>query len=238
MTAEDTTLHATDAVFAAEQAMGRALRVVDDLHTTINSALRVLDDAELDSAKARLTDRGDFYLDTAAEHIARLQTRVGDLPHQSDELYGYLTLASASLTEAHNLLNETDASDPELARDVAQLKTRIAVVSEMVSLAQPLARLATRHVDGARHACQQVTPATLLDSVTLERSIVTAGKELGRADEDVRLLEEVVDHSAANARQATGIACEISDNARRRMAEHGRAPAPTAAAPAAGAPTR
>jgi len=238
MTATDTTQHAADAVFAAEQAVGRARRVVEDLHATITSALRVLDNAELDSAKARLTDRGDFYLEAAAEHVARLQTRVIDMPHQTYELYGYLTLASASLAEAHNLLSETDASDPEFARDVAQLGTRVAVVGEMVSLAKPVARLATRHVDSARRACQQVTPATLLEPVTLERSIVTAGRELGRAHEDVRLLEDVVDRAAANARQAAGIASEISDNARRRMSEHDRDPGSSDAPPAAGSPAR
>ena len=160
MTTTDTTLHAADAVFAAEQAVGRARRVVEDLHATIHSALRVLDDAELDSAKARLTDRGDFYLEAAAEHVARLQTHVIDMPHQTYHFYGYLTLASESLAEAHNLLRETDASDPEFARDVAQLEARVAVLGEMVSLAKPVARLATRHVDSALRACQQVTPAS------------------------------------------------------------------------------
>ena len=70
---------------------------------------------------------------------------------------------------------------------------------------------------------------------------MTAGKELDRADEDVRLLEDVVDHAAANAQQSASIASEISDNARRRMSEHGRDPAPNAAAsaaPAAWSPTR
>ena len=55
-TENDTTLRASDAVFAAEQAIGRARRVVGELHDTISSAVRVLDDAELDSAKARLSD--------------------------------------------------------------------------------------------------------------------------------------------------------------------------------------
>jgi hypothetical protein len=62
----------------AEQAVERARRVVDELHTTINSALRVLDDAELDSTKARLSDRGDYYLEAAGEHLSRLQRRCSD----------------------------------------------------------------------------------------------------------------------------------------------------------------
>ena len=58
------------------------------------------------------------------------------------------------------------------------------------------------------------------------------------ARQDVRLLECVVDHAAVSARQSAGIASEISDNARRRMAEHGRDPAPKATAPVVGSPTR
>jgi len=238
MTATHTTLRAADAVFAAEQAVGRARRVVEDLHTTIASALRVLDDAELDSAKARLADRGDFYLEAAVEHLGRLQTRCSDMPQLTHELDGHLTRASRAIAEARDLLENADSSSPEGAIDVAQLKPRVAIVGEMVSLAKPMARLAAQHVDSARRASQEVTPPALLEPVTLERSIVTAGKELGRADEDVRLLEDVVDHAAVSARQSAGIASEISDNARSRMAEHGRDPAPGSAAPVLGSPSR
>ena len=131
-----------------------------------------------------------------------------------------------------------DTSDPELASEVAQLKPRLAVVGEMIDLAKPMARLTAQHVDSAQLAAQHVTPPSLLEPVTLERSIATAGKELGRADEDVRLLENVVDHAAANARQSAGIASEITDNARRRMAEQGRGQVPRQAAPASGSPAR
>lgn len=79
----DTALQAADAVFMAEQSVGRARRVVDELHTTINSALRVLDDAELDSAKARLSDRGDYYLEAAGEHQAACSGAAGTTPSWS-----------------------------------------------------------------------------------------------------------------------------------------------------------
>ena len=238
MTTTDATLQAADAVFTAEQAVGRARRVVEELHTTINSALRVLYDAELDSAKARRSDRGDFYLEAASEHLIRLQRPCSDMPELTDELNRHLERASQAIADAQDLLQDADISDPALASDVAQLKPRIAVVGEMTSLAKPMARLAAQHVDSAQLATQQVTPPSLLEPVTLERSLVTAGKELGRADEDVRLLENVVDHAAANARQSAGIASEISDNARRRMAEHGRDQMPGAAAPTVGSPAR
>ena len=67
---------------------------------------------------------------------------------------------------------------------------------------------------------------------------MSPGLEVGRADEDVRLLENVVDHAAANARQSAGIASDITDNARRRMAEQGRAQVPRQASPAVASPAR
>jgi hypothetical protein len=234
----DTALQAADAVFMAEQAVGRARRVVDELHTTINSALGVLDDAELDSAKARLSDRGDYYLEAAGEHLSRLQRRCSDNAELVDELTGHLERASQAIADAHDLLQDADTSDPELASEVAQLKPRLAVVGEMIDVAKPMARLTAQHVDSAQLAAQHVTPPSLLEPVTLERSIATAGKELGRADEDVRLLENVVAHAAASARQSAGIASEITDNARRRMAEQGRGQVPRQAAPAGGSPAR
>lgn len=85
---------------------------------------------------------------------------------------------------------------------------------------------------------RQFTPRALLQPVTLARSMATAGKELGRADEDVRLLGNVVDHGATTARESAAIASEITDNARRRIADHGRDPIPSAAVPAPASPSR
>ena len=234
----DIARQAADSVFMAEQAVGRARRVVDELHTTINSARRVLDDAELDSARARLSDRGDYYLEAAGEHLDRLQTRCEDAKHLIHGVYGHLDLAVQALAALGDLLSAADGLDSAVVADLADLRPRIAVVSEMVTLAKPVARAAVRHIESARAAARQATPASLLEPVTLERSIATAGKELGRADEDVRLLENVVDHAAANARQSAGIASEITDNARRRMAEQGRGHVPRQAAPAGGSPAR
>lgn len=228
MTASDAVLQATEAVVDAERAIGHARRVVDDLRTTIASALRVLEDVELDAAKARLTDRRDFYLGAAVEHLGRLQSRVVDLPHQTNGFYGYLTFAASSIADANDHLNQPESSNLSPAREIAQLSTRVAVVDELISVAKPIARLVTRHVDSALAACEQVTQATLLESMGLERSIETAGRELSRADEDVRVLGDVVDHAESNARQASRLAGEISDDAQRRMSQHRRDAAPSA----------
>ena len=227
MTGSDTALQATESVLDAERAIGHARRIIDDLRTTIASALLVLEDVELDAAKARLTDRRDFYLGAAVEHLGRLESHVVDLPHQTNGFYGYLTFAASSIADAHDHLNQPESSNLSLAREVAQLSTRVAVVDEMIAVAKPLARLVTRHVDSALAACEQVTQATLLESMGLERIIETAGRELSRADEDVRVLGDVVDHAESNARQASRLACEIADDVQRRMSQHRRDAAPS-----------
>lgn len=234
----DTTLSATDAVFAAEQAVSRARWVVEELQETIGSALRLLDDAELDSAKAKLSERGSFYLEAAGEHLGRLHTRCNDMPDLTRELFGHLDRASEAVTDARTLLDLADTSDPVIASEVAQLKPRIAVVGEMVALAKPVAQRAAQHVETAHQASRDVTAMGLLEPVSLERSIATAGKELGRADEDVRLLGNVVDHAAASARESAGVAGEITDNARRRMDEQSRDPVPSPSLPGPRSPGR
>ncbi|UUW88594.1 hypothetical protein [Pimelobacter simplex] len=234
----DTTLSAADAVFAAEQAVSRARWVVEELQETIGSALRVLDDAELGSAKAKLSERGSFYLEAAGEHLGRLHTRCNDMPDLTRELFGHLNRASQSVTDARTLLDLADTSDPVIASEVAQLKPRIAVVGEMVALAKPIAQLAAQHVETAHQASRDVTAVGLLEPVSLERSIATAGKELGRADEDVRLLGNVVDHAAASARESARIASEITENARRWMAEQSRDPVLSPSLPGPRSPGR
>lgn len=234
----DTALSAADAVFEAEQAVSRARWVVAELQETIGSAVRVLDDAELDSAKAKLSERDSFYLEAAGEHLGRLRTRCNEMPELTQDLFTHLNRATQSVSDARTLLDLADTSDPVIASEVAQLKPRIAVVGEMVALAKPVAQLAAQHAETAHQASRDVTAHGLLEPVSLERSIATAGKELGRADEDVRLLGDVVDHAAASARESAGIASEISDNARRRMSEQSREPVPSASLPTPRSPGR
>lgn len=227
--------HAADATRAGEQAMGRVRRVSEDLHTAVTSALRLLDDAMLHPSPTA-TDPLDLHI--KVESRERLQTHVVNLSHQAYGLYGHLTLASLALAEAHYILSETDASDPKAAPNIAQLKARVAVASDMASHAKPVARLAIRHVAVADHTCQRIDATTSADPARLQHSILTARQALSHAAEDIRQLEDVVDHTTAQARPDAGIATEISDNARRRMSEHSRDPASNAAPPARRPPAR
>ncbi len=61
------------------------------------------------------------------------------------------------------------------------------------------------------------------DHLNAQCNSAPSGKELG-ADEDVRALDDVIDHAALNAQQAAGIASEISDNARYPVVQYGRWP--------------
>ena len=108
----DTTLSAAEAMFEAEQAVSRARWVVEELQETITCALRVLDDAELDSAKAKLSERGSFYLEAAGEHLGRLRTRCNDILEFTHDLFVHLNRASQSVTDARTLL---DLAEPPTA---------------------------------------------------------------------------------------------------------------------------
>jgi hypothetical protein len=213
-------LEAVDAVLAADQAVQRARRGVEEFQEIVTSALRVLDDAELDSAKSRLSDRGGFYLDAATEHLGRLQTRCEELPDVATELDTHLARAAIAVDEARDRLSEVDTRDPALAADVEQLQPRVAILHEVVNLARLIAHLASDHVESAREASREVTAPGLREPQTLERNLRAAGSQLDRAHEDVRLLETVVERAASQAHESVGIATEICDNARKRMDAH------------------
>lgn len=230
-------LEAVGAVFAAEQAVQRARRVVEEFQEVVTSALRVLDDAELDSAKSRLSDRGGFYLEAAAEHLGRLQTRCNELPNLATELDTHLGRAAVAVDEARDRLSQVDTSDSGLAADVEQLQPRVAILGEVINLARPIAQLASDHVESARQASREVTAPGLLEPQTLERSLRAAGSQLDRADEDVRLLETVVERAARQAHESVGIATEISDNARARMDAHRDHPGVGSGAPGSHSPS-
>lgn len=218
MTTEALALDASGALAAADDAIRRARRTVEDLHDTVTSAMRVLYDAEIDSAKARLSDRGNFYLEAAAEHLSRLQTRCTDMRALTGELTDHLDKAARVVEGANNVTNGLRRStDPQIAQEAAHLSPRIAVLAEMVDLARPVADLAAKHVEKAREASLDVTAPSMLEPRSLEHSIRSAGQELGRADEDLRLLDTVVERAAISAHQSAGMASEISDTARRRM---------------------
>lgn len=221
-TTASTAMDASTATLAAEEAARRARQTVDELRETVTSAVRVLQDAEFDSAKYRLSDRGDYYLEIAAEHLGRLQSRCTGMRELTDELGHHLDRAAGAVAEALDRIVELGRGevDPQVAEETGYLRQRLGVLGEMIDLSHPLATLAGDHLDGAREASRAVTSTSLLEPRSLEHSLREAGQELGRADEDLRVLETVVDRASASARQSVGVATEISETAYRRMSNH------------------
>jgi hypothetical protein len=175
-------LGAADAVYAAEQAIGRARRTLDDLHGTGTSAIGHLGEVELELARARLTGRGDFYLEVAVGLMGCLRAPWKALSELSAELVAHLALAATAARNATELVATVGTTDPRVRAEVAQLRPRVAVLDEMVELARRLAQTATHHVVDAHRASLDVTPPALLEPKTLERSIqspVTPGVAVG-----------------------------------------------------------
>lgn len=224
MTADTAARIATDAsaaTLAAEQAVRRARQTVDELQESVTSAVRVLQDAEHDSAKYRLSDRDDYYMEIAAEHLGRLQSRCTGMRELTDELGHHLDRAAGAVAEASDRIVELGRDDDaQVAEETGYLRQRLGVLGEMIDLAHPLATLAGDHLDGAREASRAVTATSLLEPRSLEHSLRQAGQELGRADEDLRILESVVDRASESARLSVGVATEISETANRRMSNH------------------
>lgn len=233
-------LEAADAVFAAEHAVQRGCRVVEEFQEVVTSALRILDDAELDSSKSRLSDRDAFYLEAAAEHLGRLQARCNEVPNLTTELDTHLGRASAAVDQACARLAEFDTNTSAMTADVEQLKPRVAILGEVISLARSIAHVASDQVQRARQASRELTAPSPLDPQPVERSLRAAGRHLERADEGVRLLENVVERAVRRAHESVGIATAISDTARERMDAHRDHPGgpPESNSPASGGPSR
>lgn len=213
-------LEAANAVHDAELSVQQTQRLVDELAQVATSALGVLDDAQLDSARAMMTDRRDYYAESASDHMRRLQGRCTDLAELGQELSQRLGRAVDAVRTAAGLVEDVQA-DPEHAATAASLGPRLAILAETLDLAQPMAAAATRHVDAAHQASLNVTAGGLLQPPllgSLEANVRAASYELDRADEDLRLLGTVVDRASSSANHAAGEAAEISDTARRRLA--------------------
>lgn len=213
------------AAAAAELAIDNARRGVQNLHQLTTSAIRALEDAELDSSKARLTGNSDLYVATAAEHLDRLQTHCSDMATVGREVTEHLARAGDLLQDATSsaaVLRRVD--DPDLAQEAAHLGQRLAALGEVVQIAQPVAQLAARHARAAQHTSMEATAAAVLQPGTLEHTINTATRELGRADEDLRLLGTVVDRASVTARESVDAASELSDAGTRLT--HKEAPPP------------
>lgn len=220
----DQDLHsATDELYAAEASVRRAAALVDDLTTAVRHALRVLDDTELESAKARLSGRSEMSGELLAEDMTRLRASCDDIAPIAHDLTQRLDDATAHVDRAAGILEEdaTAAEDRSVSLAAAQLGTRVALICDLVAVAVPMARTAAEHATCASDVGQLLISSPTVEPAAVDRALAAAGAELGRADEDVRILEDIVDRVAISAHRSLALAEEVSEEASRaRMRDH------------------
>lgn len=194
------TMDATSAVPAAEEAVRRARHTVEELQETVSLAIRVLQDAEFDSTKSRLPDRGNHHPEVAAEHLGRLQNQCTEMRDLTDELRHHLDRAAGALAVACDRVVALNRdAQPDDSQELGFLLQRLGVLKEMIDLPRPQATLARGHLEEAREASHADTATSLVEPRSLEYSIRAAGRALGRADEDLRVLENAVDRAPRSA---------------------------------------
>ncbi|MDN5899599.1 MAG: hypothetical protein L0H74_05970 [Brachybacterium sp.] len=215
-------LEAAGRLTAAEAAVELARQTVEDLHGAIRAGIRILDDAEFDSAKAALTDRTDFYLESAGEHLNRLHTRCDALSELSEDLTTCLDRAQHALGEASGLLSGIPGADPDLGAVVTEMRVRVAGLSEALELARPTADLVDGHVRAVHRASAELSAEALLRPQPLRASIRSAGQELGRADEGVRILDNVMHRAAEHAHASVDLAHHVASDAERLQSSQRR----------------
>lgn len=220
-------LDVADCIFAVEQSVRRARETVEDLREFTRSALRILDESEMDASPTGTTksDLDGHHLEAAADQLTRLTNRCTTMDDVSVELIERLDRAASTLEHAGTLIDELSGDiDAEMAQSVtqtvAQLRPRLAAVSDMVEVARPMSQTLRQNITAARTASHAVTSAALADrhhddAQRLGHSARTAGQHLHRADEDAMLSEAVIDRAGVAVRQAARVAGDLADLARR-----------------------
>lgn len=214
---------ATDALYAAEESVRRAGTLVNDMKTTVKHALRVLDDAELKSAKARLSGRSATSGELLAEDVIRLQASCADIAPIARDLTQRLDEASTRVVRAAGILDEHAAAPGERWMSLAavELGTRIAVIADLMAVAGPMAHTAAEHAASASEAGQRLVSSPTIEPAAVDRALAAAGAELGRADEDARILEDIVDRVATSGHRSVALAAEVSEEvSRARLRDH------------------
>ena len=197
-------LAAAEAVFDAERALRRAADTVGELGDVAASSLRVLDDAATDAFYAHQEERRDFYLESASEHLARLRHRSGLMNELGEDLSRHLAAAGSAVERAGcELARGTE--DEEQEGEVRALRTQIDVLSEVVTLARPVADQIIRHAKQAAESSAATDALMLLDS-----RVHHAGQRVNRADEDLTMMRSVIERAQSRARASAELAGSLS----------------------------
>lgn len=191
-------------VFDAERALRQAADTVDELGDLAASSLRVLDDAATDAFYAHQEERRDFYLESAGDHLARLRNRSGLMNELGEDLTRHLAAAGSAIERAGDeLARGIDGDDRDM--DVRALRTQIDILTEVVTLARPVAEQITRH---ARHAAESAAATDAL--MLLDSRVHHAGQEVTRTDENVSMMRSVIESAQSRARTSAALAGSLS----------------------------
>lgn len=201
---EHEVLAADDAVCDPERALRRAADTVDELGDLAASSVRVLDDAATDAFYAHQEQRRDFYLESAGDSLARLRNRSGLMNELGEDLTRHLAAAGSAIERAGDeLARGSDGDDRDM--DVRALPTQIDILTEVVTLARPVAQQITRHAEHAAESAAATDALMLLDS-----RVHHAGQEVTRADEGVSMMRSVIESAQSRARTSAALAGSLS----------------------------
>lgn len=219
----DGAFEVTDAIFAAEQSFRKARETVDELGQLTRSALRALDEVELELHESA---HRKHRLDIASDGLAGLNRRCLAIGEVSDELTTHLMRATAMLEHVDQLIDAIGVdTDPSVAQVLRQMRPRLAALADLVELARPMSQSLTRNTSSAGDLSSAAASTTLpgspgLDAGPLERITRAGGQSLHRADEDVALMEAVIERAEASVIQTTTVVGEAVDLARHRPRQH------------------
>jgi hypothetical protein len=207
---------ATFEITQTHQALVHARHLVDEIHQTVRSASRYLDQTELDAAKAQLCepDRRDRFAEAALDGLGHVSSRCRSGRDVSADLVVAVSEAGRHLDQATRLAD----SHPDAER---YLRPQVDALRDLLAITEPIALAAFTHLNAAHEIASRATadgadrPAA---AVQLHQKVIAVGHEVSRADEDLRLADVAVDRVNGAASRTASLALEINDTARSRMA--------------------
>lgn len=200
-----TALTAVDAILDATLALTRSAKTVDELGDVAGSALRVLDEAASDAFYACQDERRDFYVESAGDQLVGLRRRAGVMGELCENLAHHLDMTDNAIERANDDLGRGDWRE-ERVDEVVELRSRLAVLGEVVALARPVLAQLDRHVHHVAEASDRADALALLDT-----RVRVAGSEVARAEEDISMMRTVIESAQSRARSSPTAARSLSD---------------------------
>lgn len=193
-------------LLAAETSLDRSRCAVDDIGQVLSSTLDVLSETFSQTAESPGSrSKGDRDLDEIAEHHLRLCSRAAELHQVGLSLTEDLSNAAGALEHAGRVCEVLDdeAAGGELS---GQLRTQVARLQAILELVDPLARGVVEHAAAIELQCEIVSSEEAI------RGLHRPGLEIGRIDEDVRLLLVAVALACSGVRGAREVVRDLAES--------------------------